>query len=164
VPKSRGPARLVDADAVLPVGSEIVPVTHAAHLNQSRESLRSAARTLDRARGPTRSADSARALLDWKVLAEHRWSLVDHFDRDGKRYVLACRSSASFEAGALLTPRERQVVLLAVRGHSNKVIGHELGITTSTVGVLLGRARARLGVTSRRELIGAYFRPHEPEA
>lgn len=148
-------ARLADADAVLSLSGELAHATGAARLEGSRQSLRRAAQTLDRARGPLRSDDSERAVLDWKVLVEHRWSLLDHFDRDGKRYLLACRNSPSALATALLSPRERQVVLLAVRGHSNKLIGYELGIATSTVGVLLGRAALRLGVRSRRALITA---------
>jgi DNA-binding CsgD family transcriptional regulator len=103
-----------------------------------------------------RRADSDRAVLDWKVLVEHRWSLLDHFDRDGKRYLLACRNSPAALASSLLTPREREVVLLAARGHANKLIGYELGIATSTVGVLLNRAAARLGVHTRRALITAF--------
>jgi DNA-binding CsgD family transcriptional regulator len=151
--------RLADADAVLLASGELAHATGAARLKESRESLRRAACALDRARGRLRREDSERAVLDWKVLVEQRWSLVDHFDRDGKRYVLACRNSPSVVASTLLTPRERQVVQLAVRGHSNKLIGYELGISTSTVGVLLGRARARLGVTSRHALIAAFLKP-----
>ena len=150
--------RLADADAVLSVSGDVAHATGAARLEESRQSLRLAARALDRARGPRRRSESDRAVLDWKVLVEHRWSLLDHFDRDGKRYLLACRNAPSAPASALLSPRERQVVLLAVRGHSNKLIGYELGITTSTVGVLLGRAAARLGVKSRAALIAACVR------
>jgi DNA-binding CsgD family transcriptional regulator len=155
---ARAEDRLNDSDAVLLANGEVTHATGSARLKESRESLRRAARALDRARGRMRRDDSDRAVLDWKVLVEHRWSLVDHFDRDGKRYLLACRNSPAVLASALLTPRERQVVLLAARGHSNKLIAYELGISTSTVGVLLGRARVRLGVTSRRALIAAYFR------
>jgi DNA-binding CsgD family transcriptional regulator len=148
-------ARLADADAVLSVDGDVAHAVGTARLKESRESLRHAVRALDRARGRLRMNDSERAVLDWKVLVEHRWSLLDHFDRDGKRYVLACRNAPSALASALFTPRERQVVLLATAGHSNKLIGYELGIATSTVGVLLSRAAARLGVKSRRALVAA---------
>ena len=69
-----------------------------------------------------RRDDSDRAVLDWRVLVEHRWSLLDHFDRDGKRYILACRNAPSALAHSRLTARERQVVLLAARGHPNKLM------------------------------------------
>ncbi|MEA2746302.1 MAG: hypothetical protein QOI41_445 [Myxococcales bacterium] len=149
-------ARLADADAVLSPAGDVSHAAGAARTNESRALLRSAARALDKCRGRLRREDSSRAIAEWSVLVANRWSLLDHFERDGKRYLLACRNAPSAPRGALLTPRERQVVLLATRGHSNKLIGYELGIATSTVGVLLGRAAARLGLTSRRALI-AYF-------
>ena len=145
--------RLADADAVISPSGEVAHAVRQARLPESRESLRRAARALEKARGRRRRDDSSRAVQDWKVLVDNRWSLLDHFERDGKRYMLACRNAPSAPPGELLTPRERQVVLLASRGHSNKLIGYELGIATSTAGVLLGRAAARLGVKSRRALI-----------
>jgi DNA-binding NarL/FixJ family response regulator len=56
-----------------------------------------------------------------------------------------------------LTGRECQVVGFASLGHSNKLIAYELGIATSTVGVLLSRAMAKLGVPSRKTLIAAFL-------
>jgi DNA-binding CsgD family transcriptional regulator len=149
-------ARLDDADAVLSPSGDIAHATGTARTADSRASLRRAARALDKARGRMRREDSERAVADWKVLVDNKWSLLDHFEQDGKRFVLACRNAPSAPPGSFLTPRERQVVLLAVRGHSNKLIGYELGITTSTVGVLLARAAARLDVKSRRALIALF--------
>ncbi len=145
--------RLADADAVISPSGEVAHAVRKARLPESRESLRRAARALEKARGRRRGEDSSRAVEEWKVLVENRWSLLDHFERDGKRYMLACRNAPFAPPSELLTPRERQVVLLASRGHSNKLIAYELGIATSTVGVLLSRAAARLGVKSRRALI-----------
>ena len=154
---ARAEDRLADADAILSANGDVAHAVGPARIKASRDSLRRAARALNRARGHLRRDDSNRAVHDWKVLVAERWSLLDHFDSDGKRYVLACRNSPSALSGALLTPRERQVVLLAARGHSNKLIAYELGIATSTVGVLLGRAAARVGVRSRGALIAACF-------
>jgi DNA-binding NarL/FixJ family response regulator len=83
-----------------------------------------------------------------------KWTLLDQFERDGKQYLVAVRDDAACGGLALLSSRERQVVAFAARGLSNKVVGFELGISTSTVGVLLSRASAKLGVRSRRELLG----------
>jgi DNA-binding CsgD family transcriptional regulator len=150
--------RLADADAVISPDGHVAHAVGTARLRESRENLRRAAHSLDKARGRMRRDDSDRAVLAWKVLVDQRWSLLDHFDRDGRRYFLACRNAPSALRGALLTARERQVVLLAARGHSNKLIGYELGIATSTVGVLLSRAAARLGLKSRRALIEECFK------
>ena len=55
-------------------------------------------------------------------------------------------------AGAVnsVTAREKEVATLAARGCSNKAIAHELGLAPSTVGVILMRVSAKLGVTSPR--------------
>jgi DNA-binding CsgD family transcriptional regulator len=56
----------------------------------------------------------------------------------------------------LLSARERQVVALAALGQPNKMIAYELGIATSTVGVLLMRASRKVGAKIRRQLVAAY--------
>jgi DNA-binding CsgD family transcriptional regulator len=53
-----------------------------------------------------------------------------------------------------LTPSERQVVLLAARGMSNKEIAGELFVSVSNVESHLSHAYAKLGVKSRAELAG----------
>lgn len=54
----------------------------------------------------------------------------------------------------LLSARERDVVLRALRGQHNKLIAHEMGLAHSTVRVLMTRAAMKLGARSRRELVG----------
>ena len=81
-----------------------------------------------------------------------RWSLVDHFDKDGRRYLVA-RKNDPFVQGSKLTLRERQVLGFACLGHSNKLIAYELGLATATVGVLLSTAMRKLEIPTRVELI-----------
>jgi len=52
-----------------------------------------------------------------------------------------------------LSPRERQALGFAALGDSNKLIAYELGISASTVGVLLYRAAQKLGCHTRVELL-----------
>lgn len=145
--------RLHASDAIMTTDGDIKHAVGAARNAKSRERLRRAAHALDEARGPLRRRDADRAVAHWKVLVDSRWSLLDHFERDGKRYLLACGNDAPAAPDALLTPRERQVTALAARGHSNKLIAYELGIAASTVGVLIARAAARLGVQTRKGLL-----------
>ena len=83
-----------------------------------------------------------------QVLAGHgfdgRWSLLDHFDSDGRRFVVAHRNDARVADVRGLTLRERQVLAYAGLGHSNKVIAYELGLSTSTVSTHLARARKKM--------------------
>jgi DNA-binding CsgD family transcriptional regulator len=116
--------------------------------NAARTALVSAARALDRARGPLRKRDPAEAVAIWHALVAGRWSLVDHFDSDGRRFVLAHRNDASVPDARGLTVRERQVLAYAALGHSNKVTAYELGLSTSTVASHLAHARAKLRLPS----------------
>jgi DNA-binding CsgD family transcriptional regulator len=53
-------------------------------------------------------------------------------------------SSSALTGASTLTKRELQVARYAALGHSNKSIAYELGLSPSTVGVLLARARKKL--------------------
>ncbi len=163
-------ARIEDATrARAPLAPEAVidergKVQHAeadARERSARTLLREAALALDRARGSLRRRAPHDALREWRALVDGRWSLVDQFDSDGRRYLLARRNEpfvASFEA---LSTRERQVASYASFGHSNKVIAYELGISHSTVRVLVARAAAKLGAKSRDELCAIVARALE---
>jgi DNA-binding CsgD family transcriptional regulator len=54
-----------------------------------------------------------------------------------------------------LTPRQRRIALMAADGATNAEIAQALFITRGTVEMHLGRAYAKLGIGSRRELAGA---------
>ena len=94
---------------------------------------------------------------EWRALLAARWTLVDELERDGQRYLLVRRRVPPPKGLEALTPREREALALARRGHNNKSIAYEMGITASTVAVLLGRAAKRLGC-DRAELIATYAR------
>ncbi|RSM83570.1 helix-turn-helix transcriptional regulator [Kibdelosporangium aridum] len=62
---------------------------------------------------------------------------------------------------AMLTSREREVALLAAQGQSSRRIAARLNLSVRTVDNYLGRAYAKLGVTSRTEL-GPLLSPRAP--
>jgi DNA-binding CsgD family transcriptional regulator len=115
---------------------------------RARELLERASRALDRARGPLRRSDADEALGIWEGLVAGRWSLVDHFDSDGRRYLLAHRNDPGAPDVRGLTLKERQVIAYVAAGHSNKVIAYELGLSMSTVSGHLARAKRKLGLPS----------------
>jgi DNA-binding CsgD family transcriptional regulator len=114
----------------------------------ARAALRRGALARDRARGRLRRKHADAALELWEALLAGRWSLIDQFDSDGRRYVLAHRNDPAAPDVRSLTLRERQVVGYAAAGHPNKVIAYELGLSLSTVAGHLARARTKLSLPS----------------
>jgi DNA-binding CsgD family transcriptional regulator len=145
-----------DVEAVLEPGGKIAHAEAAATPAAARARLREAVLAMDRARTRARRIDPDRGLEEWRALTDARWSLLDSFENDGRRFVLACKNDASVPRPEALAPRERQVLAYAALGHSNKFIAYELGISPSTVAVLLSRASKKLGVSSRAALLEAF--------
>jgi DNA-binding CsgD family transcriptional regulator len=85
------------------------------------------------------------------------WTVVEEFERDGFSYQVLRRPLDTLR-GHRLTKRQEQVLEYACEGHSNKSIAYALGLSPSTVGVLLYRAAAKLGAKTRFELLAAYLR------
>ena len=56
-----------------------------------------------------------------------------------------------------LAPREREILELLARGHLQKEIGDELGISFSTVRTLTGRIYEKLHVHSRGQAVAKYL-------
>ncbi len=81
------------------------------------------------------------------------WTLIDSFERDGRRYIVAVENPAVADGFERLSARERQVVGLSLRGLHDKAVAHELGLAHSTVRVLMRRAIVKCGALSRRDLL-----------
>ena len=91
-----------------------------------------------------------------KGLKSGRWTLVGSYERDGEVYVLARRDKPTDPRSNCLSPREHQALELATGGVTNKVIAYEMGISASTVGVLLHRAARKLGGHTRADLLARF--------
>lgn len=99
------------------------------------------------------SVDPYRSLRQSRGLVDAHWTLVDSYEYSGKRYIVARENAPKPKGMASLSVRERQVVALAGLGRTNKMIAYELGLAHSTVRVLMARAAAKLGTTTRRDLV-----------
>jgi DNA-binding NarL/FixJ family response regulator len=115
--------------------------------------LRAAVVQVERSRGRLRHDDGREALALWRGLVAGQWSLVDKFESDGRRYLLAHRNEPHARESHALRRREQQVLELACRGYSNKMIAYELGIAETTVATHLGAVRRKFGCSSRSEVI-----------
>jgi DNA-binding CsgD family transcriptional regulator len=141
-------ARTEKAEAVIRPDGRVEHAEGPAQGEGALEALSNGARALDRARGSLRRRDADEALRIWEGLLAGRWSLVDHVDSDGRRYLLAHRNDPKAPDVRGLTLRERQVLAYVAAGHSNKMIAYELGLSMSTVSGHLARARQKLGLPS----------------
>jgi RNA polymerase sigma factor (sigma-70 family) len=83
--------------------------------------------------------------------------LIDAIERAMARYEAARRQRSEFNSlcglVATLTPRERQVFNLIVRGKINKQIAHELGTTERTVKAHRHQVMEKMQVHSLAELV-----------
>ena len=147
--------------AVDPAKSEAVlrPDGEALHLEgearSAKAALREAVLGMQRARGVLRG-DPDQALPMWRALVKARWSLLDELEAGGERFVVARANIVVFSGLGALSGREGQVVACIANGLSNKETAYELGISDSTVRVLVARASQKLEVSGRDALIAAY--------
>jgi DNA-binding CsgD family transcriptional regulator len=91
----------------------------------------------------------------WAGLCLGRYRLVDHVDRDGRRYVVMLET-AQADDSLPLTRTETRIAELCGQAFSNKQIGYELGMTESAVENHLSRALRKLRLESRADLIRLY--------
>lgn len=88
--------------------------------------------------------------FDNRVLLER---IRNSIELDRKRRETRQRQEEVARRMAQLTPRERQVMNLIVKGHPNKVVAAELAISTKTVEVHRARVMEKVGVRSLAGLI-----------
>lgn len=122
--------------------------------NKTRQELREAIKTIDRAKSSKISPDEALSL--WKALVSGRWSLLDHFESDGRRFVVALKNPPALAKPRKLSERERQVAAYCALGYSGKQIAYVLGIDASAVSRTLNAVVKKLNLRSSTDLV-SYF-------
>lgn len=153
-----------EPEAILDPSGKIHDATGEARSERARDLLRHAVLMIEKARGPLRKKDPDKSLVSWKALVGGRWSLVDQIEQNGQRYIVARENEPTAQGPEILSKREKEIVAHALLGHHDKLIAYNLGIAHSTVRVLMGRAKAKLGVRSRKELLEVYGRAPRAEA
>jgi DNA-binding CsgD family transcriptional regulator len=151
--KRREASDFDSAEAILDHRGRAVHATGPACHRWALDGIRALASSIDRARTRSVRRNGPGALEAWHALALGRWSILDCFDRDGRRYVIARPNEPRPRASPKLTRRQSQIVEHVALGHSNKLIAYELGLSPSTVASHLALAAGRLGARSRLELI-----------
>ncbi|MCA9634323.1 MAG: response regulator transcription factor [Myxococcales bacterium] len=120
---------------------------------ESRDAIRKAVRRIDSARTREGRADPLTALALWQGLFAGRWSIVERFDSDGRRFYLLQSNEPECRLSRPLPKRQRQVLFYASLGLPNKEIAYALGTAPTTVGQHLSLGLKRIGLKSRTELV-----------
>lgn len=150
---------MVEDDAVLldPKRFDVAHATIELADSESLEVVRDAAKRVDRARGKLRRTDPSEALQLWEGLVRGRWSLVDWFDSDGRRFVLAKPNAPDCGDPRGLSERELQVATYVARGESQKLVSYRFGLSSARVSQLLRQAKRKLKVRTQAELVDRFY-------
>ena len=97
----------------------------------------------------TNASEVTERLSRFRPLTSAQWTLVDAYECNGTRYIVARENQANVRGLARLSSRERQAVAYVAAGQSTKETAYALGISANTVRVLLARAAAKLGAKTR---------------
>jgi hypothetical protein len=144
-------------DAVLdPEGRALHAEGHAKPL-ETRERLRNAVVAISRARSRAGRQNGDEALSTWQALVAGRWSIVERFDTDGRRFLLARRNVPGAGPAAPMPPIEQHALLLRAQGLALKVIAYELGVSQALVSRAIASGLKRLGLQSETELFPLFL-------
>ncbi len=163
LPKTERGIDAPDDGAVLTGSGRLLHAEGEATGDEAIRELGESARSIDRARSQKSGRDE-HALAVWRGLVDGRWSLVESFDTDGKRFLLAHRNPEDVRDPRGLSTMESRVIGLVVRGYADKLVAYHLGISEGTVSSHLGRAMRKLGISSRVELVRTLGRRYPQQA
>jgi len=117
-----------------------------------RDALVRAARRIERARGPLRKDDPRAALALWRGLVDGRWSLVDHWESDGRRFLAAYENPPGVVDVRRLAEWQQRILASFLRGATVREVAFRLGYTVQTVERTLSLAARLLRFRGRADL------------
>jgi DNA-binding CsgD family transcriptional regulator len=105
------------------------------------------------AREAARKADTVSKRVDleryWANVISGRWAILDHFDTDGKRFVIALPVSKYGNRLRGMSNRELETLRMLGEGMSNKAIAAALFVSESAISTHLGNVYQKLGIHDR---------------
>lgn len=100
----------------------------------------------------------------WRGLIHGHWTIVDHCDREGRRYLLAVEGPCKSGQSSSLTPREVRILARIALRQSLKLVSYELGVSHSTASGLLQSALRKLRLGSVAEAVRVFSAPAHARA
>ena len=122
----------------------------------ARRALAAAVRSMEQARLANVRSSPDRALELWRGLVAGQWSLVDHWEQDGRRYVAAYSNRVGLRDPRALTPTEQSVLRYLAFGATNKEASYALGLPEKTVSKSVTQILKKLGMKSRVDLAATF--------
>jgi DNA-binding CsgD family transcriptional regulator len=99
----------------------------------------------------------------WRGLIHGHWTIVDHCEREGRRFLLAVEGPRKPGQASSLTPREAQILARIALRQSLKLVSYELGVSHSTASALLQSALRKLRLGSVAEAVRVFSTGRAPQ-
>ncbi len=140
-------------DALLDPSGKVQDATKSVAQDRSAQaSLVSAVEAMERARSGAMRDSPERAFELWRGLVAGEWSLVDHWESGGRRYLAAYRNRPELRDPRALTKTESATLKYLALGATNKDISFALGLPAGTVSSSVSNLMKKLGVKRRVDL------------
>jgi DNA-binding NarL/FixJ family response regulator len=140
-------------DALLEPSGRMQDATASVAQDRSAQAvLVQAVAAMERARSGALRGSPERALAMWQGLVAGEWSLVDHWESGGRRYLAAYRNRPDLRDPRALTPTQCATLKYLALGASNKDIAFALGLPAGTVSSTVTMVMKKLGVKRRVDL------------
>lgn len=127
-----------------------------AHDDEARRALTDAVRAMDQARSAKLRSSPEQALELWRALVAGKWSLVDHWEHGGRRYIAAYPNDNGARDPRALTQTEQSVLRYVALGATNKELSYALGFSEKTVSNSVTQILKKLNVRSRVDLAALF--------
>jgi DNA-binding CsgD family transcriptional regulator len=138
-------------DAVLAPDGRPLHAEGEAREPSNRDALSRAVRAFDHARSQ-RAGDADESLNAFEGLVAGQWSIVQSFESDGRRYLVAIQNQPGQMAAAALTGNEAHALLLRAQGLAYKLVCYELGLSESATHHLVQQGMRKLGIGRETDL------------
>jgi len=118
-----------------------------------RDKLRAMLESVERTHGHTSPTPAEEAEI-WEGVFSGTWSIIDHYERLGRRYLFVYNTDAGESDPLRMTPMQRRALDSLSRGRSDSEIAATLGIKLDAASALVRVVKRKLRMPIRRDLIG----------
>ncbi len=111
-----------------------------------------AVKAFDHARSKQSGNNADESLQAFEGLVAGRWSIVQSFESDGRRYLIAIQNQPGQVAASAVSPNQAHALLLRAQGLAYKVVSYELGLSEGKTHHLVQQGMSKLGIARETDL------------